>query len=684
MSRINFLIVTFLTAPFFIATATAAEAQNFCIEDTAQGPMQVSSDCVDPLYAQPVIDSRRKIAEPFPLYHVSGHFQGTGAKFNFYFPEREKWEGRFFQQVYPLTDGQANEETLRFGLDSGAYTVQTVSSGGYRSDAAAAKLAKTLAREYYRMPDRRIYGYIYGGSGGSYQTIGAIENTTGVWDGAVPYVVGAPTSIPNNFFIRAFARLVLKDKARQIADAVRPGGNGDPNAALNETERAVLKEVTAMGVPLRGWDDFSYILGLNDPLGLLSFADTVKSKDPTYADDFWHLPGYVGTERSALGDLVRSKKISHVTNVVTVDKDSQGIVRKFKLEGMPTLDSTGGLDYTFMDATGKSLGSITGQLDLLTNTFTLGKGNSESLISSITLGGKVLLENKWALALTTYHRHQIPPTSDYAGWSQFINNNGTPKYPQRKVNVGSEISLAVSGGGTHTGKIQGKVIVVSNTLDVDAFPWHADWYAKRVYKALGARHNDNFRVWLNDNADHLDGSVIASGSADAASVRLISYVGIFQQAVRDISLWVEKGISPPNSTSYSVTNGQVSLAKDALSRRGIQPTLSLTANGKMGVEVLTGQPVTLRGKIRVPPGAGKIIAVEWSQTGTDNFVPVSLTTEPQEKLSVEKTYTYSKEGIYYAVLRVTAQREADTHADVRLVRNLARVRVIVTQARSPK
>lgn len=165
------------------------------------------------------------------------------------FPPKALWKGRFFHKVYPLGDGTTPDDVIKFGVDSGAYTVESVSPSGYRANAAAAKFSKVVAREYYGLAHSRIYGYIYGGSGGSYLTISAAENSSGVWDGAVPFVIGVPTSIPTNFFVRAFARLVLEDKAPQIADAMRPGGSGDPFAGLNATEAQVLAEVSAMGVP---------------------------------------------------------------------------------------------------------------------------------------------------------------------------------------------------------------------------------------------------------------------------------------------------------------------------------------------------------------------------------------------------------------------------------------------------
>ncbi|MGX9901362.1 hypothetical protein ACW0JT_18485 [Arthrobacter sp. SA17] len=211
-------------APVPASAATPAP----CISSTSRGPLWVTADCVDPLYNRPVIDSETDLEHPFALHKVSGHFEGTTSRFNFYFPQKDKWQGRFFQMAYPLGDGNATDGVLLAGADAGAYTVQTSGALGYRLDAAAAKFSRTIAARFYGSGEDQIYGYLYGGSGGSYQVIGGIENSVGVWDGAVPFVIAAPTSLPNNFFIRAFARTVLEDKAEQIADAVRPGEAGIP------------------------------------------------------------------------------------------------------------------------------------------------------------------------------------------------------------------------------------------------------------------------------------------------------------------------------------------------------------------------------------------------------------------------------------------------------------------------
>ena len=651
----------------------------------------VTATCVDTQFDHPVIDRREQLAAPFPHLRVSGHFAGTDVKFNFYFPNKERWQGRFFQSVYPMSNDQATDETLLFGLQSGAYTVQTNAGGGYRSNAAAAKLARDIASDYYGQashPQGRIYGYVYGGSGGSYETVGAIENTRGVWDGAVPFVIGAPTSIPNNFFVRAFARLVLAGKATGIADAMRPGGSGAPEASLDAVERAVFREVSAMGVPVRGWDDYSYLLGLNDPDGLMGFRDTVKSMDPSYVNDFWSLPGYLGTEQSPLGDIMRRARVRQQGVIGALAHAAGGKVSGFIISHPALPEGAFGLDVTVLDSVGKPLGKVAGAWSDRSATsaraFTLAAGNPAPVVAALRSGAAVSIDNDWSLALTTYHRHQVRRGDGFTAWDQFVSADGKPRYPQRPVNVANNISLGVSGGGTFTGKIQGKVIVISNALDVDAYPWHGDWYATRIRDALGGDGTDSFRLWINDNADHLDGSVIASGTQDKQWTRLVNYVGIVQQAVRDVSAWAERGIAPPSSTRYSVEDGQVKLPADAATRRGVQPVVGLTAdgedaaNGNAGtIQIRAGQSVTLLGTATMPPDAGSVVAAQWSATGTGDFAPAVLAPGGASQWTTSTTVRYEQPGTYYPVLRVSTQREANASDPFTHVDNLARVRVVV-------
>ena len=563
-----------LTAGLILVPAGAASAAPpDCAAATPGGPVQVTPGCVDPLYADPVIDRQQDLSTPVPHRRVSGHFDGTDVTFTIYLPPAEQWQGRFFQYTYPTSTENALDRAVAFGAASGAYTVQTSGTGGYRHDAAAAKFAETVAAAYYRSGSRRIYGYLYGPSGGSFQTVGAIENTTGVWEGAVPVVLGVPTSIPINFFVRAQARMVLRDVAGRIADAVRPGGSGNPYAGLTPVQAAMLHEATSLGVPLPAWADPDYVLGRSAPDGLLGFGALIKQLDPTYADDFWSKPGYLGTEQSALGDIVRAE-----------------------------LARTG---------------------------------------------------DRWAVALPSYYRHQVPPAGE--GYDVFDSLRG--RYPQRPLLIGPAIANSVTGGGTYTGRINGKVIVVDNLVDSDAYPWHADWYARRVQSP------GDFRLYYNDNADHLEGPVTG-----AKASRIVSYDPIVEQALRDVAAWAERGVRPPQSTRYTVTDGQVLVPATAVRRRGIQPVVDLTVRGRDRVDVKASQKVDFRARVATPPGAGRIVSADWDFTGSGTFTPATT--------GFTASHRFTEPGTYYVSLKVGSSRSG--HAEsFAMVENLDRVRVVV-------
>lgn len=666
------VLVIALVASGQAAGSTPGNNQRLCEALIRNGPLHVTQSCIDPEFSKPVIDSVLTVTRPLALHKVSGHFEGTSVTFNFYYPPKGQWRGRFFHKTYPFTDGLANEQDLAFASKSGAYTVRTGHSSGYRGDAAAAKFSRQVAREYYDLGAQHIFGYVYGGSGGSYQTIAAIENSDGVWDGAVPYVMGTPTSIPNNFFVRAFARIVLLNKADKIADAMNPGGSGDPYEALDPTQVSALREVTAMGLPLGGWTDPQYLLGLGDSKGLMGFRDVVKQSDPEYVSAFWSQPGYLGTEQSALGDLFRAALVDSTTEF-TRDELNPSVLR---LEHVPERGYPPEWEFTLLDAQQQSIGAVTGNYDARNKTFTLDQGQKLGSPAFSKKAGKLRIDNRWALALAAYHRYQIPHEPGIKVWDQFLDAEGLPKFPQRPE-IGPAIAQGASGGGVFSGQYSGKMILIGNLLDVDAFPWDSDWYAARAKAQQGEDFSDRFRVWFNQNADHHDGSVIVSGKTETHQIRLISYVGILQQALRDISDWVERGVEPSPSTNYKVVDGQVSVEAQPRDRHGIQPAVELTVDGKTQAAARTDEPLRFEGKAQTPAGAGSVTKVELSSDGEDHFVSVPFSAGGDTSVTVGKTLSFDKPGIYFPVLRVSSSRDGSGDEHVAVVQNLARVRVIV-------
>lgn len=247
----------------------------------------------DALFRDPYVDKDEWREKPVRHRYVHGGFRNSETRFSFYFPPKERYEGRFFQHItpIPISENLAQRSTgpkdyIGFSVSSGGYFVESNgggmstlapgndgSIGGFRANAAVARYSRVLAAEMYG--PHRSYGYAFGGSGGGFKTIAGFENTD-AWDGAVPYVIGSPMAIPNVFTIRALALRVLKDKLPAIVDAVEAGGNGDMYAGLNDEERAVLTEVTRMGFPPRGWF-------LHQTLGLGALPvlfPSILAKDP--------------------------------------------------------------------------------------------------------------------------------------------------------------------------------------------------------------------------------------------------------------------------------------------------------------------------------------------------------------------------------------------------------------------
>jgi hypothetical protein len=223
-------------------------------DDKHREPFRVTADSVDPAYNSPVVETDELRDAPVSHRYVNGRFDGTGAQFSFYFPPTGLYQGRFFRNTYPmaLTEDigpfpiafDVATGDLGFTFDSGAYYVQTNLGGAdrmppadpaiaaYRVNAAAAKYSRALAVQLYG--GDRPFGYLYGGSGGSYQVVGAALNTTGVWDGFLPYVMGTPNSIPSMFTVRMHALRVLRRRGslpaimdacpRAVEGKMRAGG----------------------------------------------------------------------------------------------------------------------------------------------------------------------------------------------------------------------------------------------------------------------------------------------------------------------------------------------------------------------------------------------------------------------------------------------------------------------------
>jgi hypothetical protein len=677
--------------------------------DLHQGP----SGSTDPLYDKPFVDIDEWRDEPVRHRYVHGGFAETDLRFSVYFPPAERYEGRFFQPLMAVS-GTEHAATLPpmmgamighmipFAFDSGAYLVESNQGRavmypgadptipGYRASAATARYSRALAAQMYGA--HRPYGYVFGGSGGAYKTIACFENAPGVWDGAVPFVMGSPASLPNVFTVQAHAMRVLWDKFPQIIDALEPGGSGDMYAGLNREEREALAEVTRMGFPPRAWFAYRQIAtGYTGVFG--SLVDNMVKWDPGYFEDFWTTPGYLGFD--APESLTRAR-LQHDTRI------SRIVWSKEAMElGLPV-----SMSAKFADSAAESPAAIqvepmpNGAVQGATLTMTSGAAAGHSVLISglvrdlvllsfgeahfqamaqIKTGDEARMDNSIYLATQTYHRHQIPPKdSGFHVWDQF-KAAGQPIYPQRPHLMGPRYAL--SGTGTlQTGRFAGKMIVVEAMLDEAAYPWQADWYRTQVQSALGERLDDQFRLWFVDRAMHTGPFPSRSEPRPARTTRVVPYVGVLQQALRDVSAWVEQGLAPPASTQYEVVDGQVALPPTAAARKGVQPVVALTANGGERAEVAAGETVDFVARIDAPPGTGVIVKAEWDFEGAGDFpvsAPFEFVAPDGSSVTVEASHAFAAPGVYFPALRATSHRQGNATTRFARVQNLGRVRVVV-------
>ena len=682
----------------------------------------------DTIFVEPYIDLDEWREQPVKHRYVHGGFKGTDLRFSYYFPAPEKYKGRFFQYITPVPDSeylsqgaQGEEDRIGFSLSSGAYFIETNGGGtdatasagkqvnpeigGFLANAAAARYSRQVAREMYG--GNRPYGYCFGGSGGSLRTIGGMENTKGVWDGAVPFVTASNMAMPSAFTVRVQAMRVLKDKFPQILDAVEPGGSGDMYAGLNEEEHKALEEAYHMGFPVKSFYDYK-------TMGIHAFAALYGGmviSDRLYFKDFWEVPGYEGANptKSLLESRIQHKtfikKVITAEEAMEIGLDIGREPGEKKGKGKKKSDGSADLAWQSLDEKEKNM-PVAFQLnkavpvnpeDYLGGDIVMKSGSArrksifvkeikddyvilgqadEKVLKKVHAGDQVVVDNSNFLAAQSYHRHCVPEDlNEYPAWRQFCDKDGNPLYPQRPMLLGPMFSSFASGK-LITGEFNGKMIIVENLWDKEAYAWQADWYYNNAKKFYGDDIDNRLVVWYNDHTLHGD------FTEQKDPTRTVSYLGILQQALRDLSLWVEKGVAPPSTTGHIIEDCQVIVPDNATERKGIQPVVNVKANGCERADVKVGDKVTFEATIEVPPHAGKIIAAEWDFDEKGIFpvaekIKKGKLSEDGTKMTIIRTYTFDKPGTYFPALRGVSQREGDQETPYARIQNLGRVRVVV-------
>jgi len=631
--------------------------------------------------------------------YLHGTFDETNVRFSFFFPVERPFVRRIFQHISPFPGpneedaglGKYGEEDfIAFAVWHGAAYCEcnmgsTMIFGSaedptifYRANAAAANECKNKAKELFGC--EKVYAYCFGGSGGGYKTMSCIENTD-AYDGAVPFVIGSPMSLPNCLTVAAHGSRLLRHAWPKIVDAFRPGGSGNPEKDLNEQELAAYRELLQIGFPPRmcclfeGTDDGS----------LPVLTPGVKAMDPTYFTDYWTKEGYLGydTNGTADGDRVHLETVitgislakdgTDDANASSVGIDSRNGTddawQKMMVDAGELRIAAGdiphqedpylrGVDIIFLDggAEGKKLRLERIEGNTLIPGVSFGADDAGEIYALAKAGDRILLDNSDYIAIQSYHRHQVPEDRSFHAWDQYRNEDGTPKYPQRPYVIAYGFT-AGGCGSVQDGQIQGKVMVMNSLMDGD-FPWQADWYRHKVEEIQGEKAPDMFRIYYNDNCPH--GDVEDKG----AHSNVVSYLGMLQQALLDLSDWVERDIQPKDNSGYDLVDNQVILKDTPEERRGLQPMVRLLAQSRECAHVKTGETVHLLTEVKLPEGCGELCEVEWSLNGEDFH-----------KGEPDITVSYDEPGVYFPMARIITRR--DPEDPFCNLRNLAEARVIV-------
>lgn len=657
-----------LTLAFAPAPALADLTSDLCGK-LAAGPLKSKA-----ITSTVVIDTVEGRTVPAPHCYVHGTIAGDR---NFRILLPQGWNGRL---VFGLGGGYGGTE---FAND--AEVTQVVVREGYafaqsnegrpapvfgRDDTwqelhyianhETTLLAKELsAKRYGRGPART---YLFGSSGGGWRSLAQLERYPEDYDGAgMRNPAIEPRHLTYEFTILDHFLPTVRARLPQIIAA--RDRNEDALPFLTAEEQAALNRLYAAGAA-RG-SEFKFTQAFDNSIRLGYPAFTLF--DPTYLEDFWTTPGYAGYEGEEDASVVEG-----ITGTVTaVDPaNANGFVLGFTDAGMSFAPSAlKGWRVTFTS------GARAGEQ------FHVDSGNSATrmpisgytragALNGIAPGDRYVLSNRDFLAWRHYHEHiaqcEFP---EYAGDC----DGRSPKRPQRPARVQQAYT---THSATFTGRIGKPVVSTAQAIDHLVYPPIIARYFDRVREVLGPAARDMLRVYWNENVSH--GNPLA-GEANRIVERDSSWHTAFQHMVR----WVEQGVTPPPDSVVTVTPGSVTFPAHAADRKGIQPTVTATANNARRITVPRGSLVALDGLAESP--VGKIARYDWDFEGNSQYDCSSSATSglpscgagfvPGQSVSTPASRVYTTPGTYTATLRV--HDDTDNPGPFDGLENLSRVVVIV-------
>ncbi len=659
-------------------------------------------------FGDPFIDVDEWRDSPRRHRYVHGGFAGTETRFSFYFPPEEHYSGRL---VHYLEGGMGgHENTLAFMLNGdwlfnlafdelGAYLVESnqghfpAPGHGFADDvenwgasAESAKYSWELAEEMYGAKPH--HGYVWGVSGGGGRTMSCIENGPEVWAGAAPHMCYSGSNHAS-WSAEGYWWLQARHKLDEIVDAIAPGGSGDPLESLTTAERDGLVAVLRHGYPRAAlsqlWQFAPWVWALQ-----------MQAETMPYFQDFWSEPGYLGHDEperierfvfdfttrvdrvlmasqmpvaTLAGRLASAGAVSDLTSAISLVDNLEDPTRYF------------GARIEFLN--GKAKGRVLPCTQAEGGVLMTSIESHADLFDDVEPGDEVRIDNRDFVAWCHMFLYQLdlPETEEleheWGGLTAWM-IDGRPVYPQLPG------TGAGAGGGPrgHSGVFEGKVIHINTSCDSMVWPNGAIGWTHKIERQQGESRHDRYRMWWIENSPHGEPEMLlpaVTNQKDAKkwNAELVSYYGATSQALRDLVRWAEDGIAPAPGTTYEFTaDGGLVLPETAEARGGVQPLVSVTANGAASAQVEVGEAVRLEGTAVQPPGSGSVMWGEWDFEGTGRGMQRVAAETDGERLTLEATHAYNEPGTYFVTFRAGGHRDG-LKGEGLAVENLARARVVV-------
>lgn len=521
------------------------------------------------------------------------------------------------------------------------------------------KFAKKEIEKFYgRKPSRT---YLFGSSGGGWRSLALIERFPKDYDGAG---MRNPVIEPRNFAYQ----YSLLDKNLPVFLAKLPAiiqardRGEDPFALLTPEEAAALQNLYDGGATVGSEFRLSpRTAGATVVLGYPVFS----LLDPTYFDDFWTVPGHAG-----FNGEVDDQVIEGIEGSVTAvgEQNANGEIFSFTDASMPFgAHNIKGWRLTMTS------GALAGQIFHVNSTSAtqIDIAGFNGALNGLAVGDTYSLSNQDFLAWQHYHFHIAQ--CEFPEYAPVCDDNGQPlRVPRpKKVQQAFKKDLA-----TFSGKIGRPVVSTAQALDELVYPPVIHRYFETVRAVLGDKAKDMLRVYWFENTGH--------GSPNASEMnRLVERESSWHTAFQLMVRWVEQGVAPPPDTVVSVSPGSVTFPATAAERKGLQPTVSATADGLTRVVVPVGSLVLLDGIAASP--IGQISKYEWDFESDNSYDCDSDPTTslpdcagalaPAPEVTTPAPHIYATPGTFVATVRVTD--DTDNPGPFDGLENLARVVIVV-------